>query len=96
MAKTKTNTLQDFQRAHDPDVRVPEAIKAGLALLAKQGPTAWLYESDFIQLCPGVANNNIGKYREQFAKHLVVARLSNGTHKNVWFAAPKVAAKARG
>jgi hypothetical protein len=51
---------------------------------------------EFISRCSGVATSNIGKYREQFDKYIVVAKINGKVTKNIWFADPKVAAKARG
>lgn len=94
--KAAGRTLASFRSAHDPDVKIPEAIKAGLASLLAEGVESWDYEMDFIQRCTGVATSNIGKYRHMFEKHIVVAKINGKLTKNVWFADIKVAARARG
>ena len=91
---TKGKTLAEFRSQFDPDVRVPELIRAGLKSLLAEGQEAWEYEQEFIARCgQGVSNANIGKYRPQFEKHIVVTRGKNP--KNIWFADPKVAAKVK-
>lgn len=95
MAKAKGKTLDDFNLAHNPDVKIPAAIAAGLVSLLAEGPQSWEYEGEFMKRCNGVGNNNIGKYREQFAKHIVIIKMAKSP-KCAWFADPKVAARARG
>jgi hypothetical protein len=94
-----SKTLADFRSKFDRDIVVPGKIKAALATLGKEGPEAWEYEGDFIKRA-GVSQTDIGKYREQFAKHIVVAkevgRSTSGNGRRVWFWSAGVAAKARG
>lgn len=96
MAKIAAKTLADFNAEHNPDVKIPAKIRAALASLLAEGKEAWEYEADFMKRCPGVGNGNFAKYRVQFDKHIVVVKPNGNTPKNVWFADPKVAAKARG
>ena len=98
MATTKPSfkTLAEFQAAHNPDVKIPARIKAGLASLLAEGKEAAEYESDFVKRA-GISPTLIGKYRDLFAKHVVVVREGGkSTPKNVWFADTGIAAKARG
>ncbi len=98
MATTKPafKTLADFQAAHNPDVKIPAKIKAGLAALLAEGTESAEYETEFAKRS-GISPTLIGKYREQFTKHIVVVRSErSSTQKNVWFADTRVAAKARG
>ena len=89
-------TLADFKAANDPDVMIPAKLKAGLASLLAEGKEAAEFESDFAKRA-GVSPNAVGRYRDQFVKHIVVVRpTGSGSAKNVWFADPKIAEKARG
>lgn len=94
---TKTaKTLADFQAAHDPDVKIPTKMRAGIASLRAEGKEAWEYELDFCKRCD-IGGGVIGKYREQFIEHIVLVRPGrSGTLKNVWFGDVAVAKKARG
>jgi hypothetical protein len=95
-ATAKGKTLADFRAQHDPDVVVPNKIKAALASLAKEGAEAWDYEMDFMKRA-GISTTQVGAFREQFSDHVVEARTVGGkSPRKVWFADPKVAAKARG
>ena len=95
--KPTYKTLAEFQAANNPDVKNPAKIVAGLESLLAEGKEASEFESDFCKRS-GVSPVIIGKYRERFAKHIVVVRTdgNRGSSKNVWFADAKVAAKARG
>jgi hypothetical protein len=98
MATTKPafKTLADFQAAHNPDVKIPAKIKAGLTALLAEGKESAEYETDFCKRA-GVSIAHIGKYRDLFTKHIVpVKPEGHGTSKNVWFADASIAAKARG
>lgn len=100
MSKAKVkptfSNLAAFQAEHNPDVKIPAKIRAGLASLLAEGKESAEYEADFAMRC-GLGTNLIGKYRDGFAKHIVVARMDGrSTGKNVWFADAKIAAKARG
>lgn len=95
IAKKSEKTLASFRALFDPDVRIPAAINAALESLAKDGgPEAWEYEADFIKRA-GISTSQIGVYREQFDKHIAVAREKGKSEKKAWFADSKVAAKAR-
>lgn len=100
MASTKTKpaftTLAEFQAAHNPDVKIPARIKAGLASLLAEGKESAEYEAEFSKRA-GVSASQIAKYRDQFAKHIVVVREERkSSPKNVWFADVNTATKARG
>ena len=96
IVKKTARTLGDFNAEHNPDVKIPAKIKAALAELLSEGREAWEYESEFIARCK-VGSGLIAKYRDQFMKHIVDVKAKDGrNHKNVWFADPKVAARARG
>jgi hypothetical protein len=98
MTKTKPAfaNLAAFQAEHNPDVKIPAKIKAGLASLLAEGKESAEYEVDFASRC-GLGVAFLSKYRDQFSKHIVSVRLDGrSTPKNVWFADVKVAAKARG
>lgn len=90
---TKPKTLADFRAAHDPSVIVPAKIKKAIADMLAEHAENWLYEVDFLKRS-GVSNNYISGFRDQFAEHIIETRGHNP--KRIWFASPKVAAKARG
>jgi hypothetical protein len=90
---TKPKTLADFRAVHDKSVVIPNKIKARLAAMLKIGPEEHDYESDFLRAAQ-VSNTDIGTHRQQFERHIVSVGGKNP--KRVWFADPKVAAKARG
>ena len=93
MSKPTPRTLADFRAAHDPDVIVPAKLRKALAEMLAEHPENWLYEADFMKLA-GVSSTYISAFRSQFAEHTVETRGHNP--KRIWFASPKVAAKARG
>jgi len=92
-SKLAPRTLSDFRAAHDPSVMIPQRIKKALSDMLKEHSEYWEYESDFLRRA-GVANSIVGAFRDDFAEHIVETRGKNP--KRVWFADPKVAAKARG
>jgi len=96
MPSNKPKTLADFRAAHDPDVMIPNRIRAGLAAIEKEGPEHYLYESDFLKLT-GISTTQLAAYREQFAAHIVEASLHGGSRssKRAYFGSAKVAAKLR-
>lgn len=91
MAKAK-KSLADFRAVHDKSVIVPGKIKAALDAMAKDGPDNWEYEADFLRRA-GVANSDVGGYREQFKDHVV--QVGGKQPKRVWVATVKAAAKFR-
>lgn len=90
-----TKTLADFKAQFDPDVVVPNKIKAALASLLKEGPESWEMEAEIIKRA-GISQTQMSAYRGQFEKHIVSARSPGKDGKRIWFADAKVAAKARG
>jgi hypothetical protein len=92
-AKVITRTANDFRAAHDPDVIIPNKIRAALAELAKGGEENWEYELEFSRRA-GVNQQQLAAYRPQFEAHVVVAPGRNT--KRAWFASTKVAKKLRG
>ncbi len=94
---TKPKTLADFKAAHDPNVIVPNKIRAALAAIEKEGAEHWLYEFDFLKLS-GLSTTQLAMFRDQFAAHIVEAPGGNGNKstKRVYFGNAKVAAKLRG
>lgn len=91
----KPNTLADFKAKFDQDVVVPNKIKAALAALGKEGQEAWEFEMDFVKRA-GLSQTQLGTYRGQFEKHVVLVRETGRSERKVWFADAKVASKARG
>jgi len=89
----KPKTLADFRAAHDLNVIVPTKIKHTLAEMLAEHAENWLYEVDFLKRA-GVSNSHISGFRDQFAANIIETRGHNP--KRIWFASPKVAAKARG
>ena len=94
MAKTIPKTLSDFRALHDPNVVVPNKIRAALASMATEGKEHWEYEADFLKRA-GVTPLQLAAFRETFKTHIVETGNSRNA-KRVWFADPKTAEKARG
>lgn len=93
---TKSKTLADFRAAHDPNVIVPNKIRAALEGLMRIGPEHWEYEGDFLKLA-GLSTTQLSAYREQFTAHIVeTPHTNNRAPRRVWFASPKAAKLARG
>lgn len=93
--KPTYTTLADFQAANNPDIKIPAKIRAGLESLLAEGKEAAEYETEFCRRA-GISPSVVGKYRDQFAKHILSVRPDGrSTSKNVWFADAKVAEKAR-
>lgn len=92
---SKPKTLADFKAAHDPNVIVPNKIRAALASIEKEGPENWLYEGDFLKLS-GLSVSQLASYRDQFAAHIIEAPATHGKAvKRVYFGNAKVATKLR-
>lgn len=94
-SKSPAKTLADFKAKFDPDVVVPNKIRAALESLGKEhGPEAWEVESELIKRAV-ISQTDIGKYRDKFDAHIVKVRERNRDERKIWFVDPKVAAKAR-
>jgi len=93
---TKAKTLDDFRAAHDPNVIVPNKIRAALAAIEKDGPENWLYEADFLKLS-GLSTTQLSQFRDQFEAHIIETKAGSGrSAKRAYFGNAKVAAKLRG
>jgi hypothetical protein len=83
--KRKGNTIAGFRVENIPSVRIPARIKAGFALMKKEGH-AYLYNADFARLS-GVSAADLNTYHEQFSEQN--HELGNSSRsKLVWFATP--------
>jgi hypothetical protein len=60
-------TLQDFRKQYDKSYIVPTKIRAALQQLGSDG---WEYEADFAKMA-GVSLTDLGRFRDEFAKHVV-------------------------
>src|ERR1700721_4462399 len=88
-------SLADLAALHDKKVIVPTRIRAAHAKLQASGDD-WIYESDLLKLVsPPIGNNDISKYREQFADLWVETSSTNGKNstRRVWFSSAKLADK---
>lgn len=99
-AKTESRNVASFRAQHDPDVVVPNAIKAALAGMEKDhGPEHYEYESDFIKLA-GVGATAMAAHRETFKDFIVdakpVGKGNTRMARRAWFATVKAAKAARG
>lgn len=97
MAQAKARTLAEFRAVHDRNVVIPDKIKAALAELLKIGPEHYEYESEFIKRA-AISQSDIGAFREQFADHVLEAKIpgKGSNARRVWFGDKKVAARLRG
>lgn len=83
-----------FRSQFDPNVIIPNKIRAGLESLAKaEGPDGWEKEVDFLKRA-GINAQSVAPHREKFAAHIVEAK-DKSRPVNVWFADAKVAATER-
>ncbi len=96
MTAKKARTADDWQASHDPDVIIPNKIRAALAALLKQGPEHYEYEADFAKLA-GVSLPKLAQYRAQFDSHIVLGEDPTGrrTSQRGWFGNPKTAKRLR-
>ena len=97
MATAKARTLAEFRSVHDRNVVIPSKINAALEALLKIGPEHYEYESEFMKLA-GISQADIGLFRDQFADHIVEAKVpgKGSNARRAWFGDKKVAAKLRG
>jgi hypothetical protein len=95
--KPVARTIADWKKNHDPDTVMTTKIKATLAKLREIGAQHFEYEKEFCALA-GISQSLIGKYREQFAAHLVTAPRMGGESrpKLAWFGNISAARSARG
>lgn len=91
----KAKTLADFRAAHDPDVIIPNRIRAGLEQIFKDGPENWLSEGDFLKLT-ALSTTQLAQHRDKFAAHIIEQGGKSGkSGKRFYFGSAKVAAKLR-
>lgn len=84
-----------FRAAFDPNVIIPNKIRAGLDDLAKaEGADAWEEEPKFMQRAK-VNAQTIAAHRDAFKAHIVEAKNANRKPVNVWFVDVKAAAEMR-
>ena len=62
-------SLAEFRAAYDKDYIIPRRIKEGLSQLG----SGWEYETEFAKLI-GVSLQDLGRYRDKFAQHVVSLR----------------------
>lgn len=93
MAKAKKG-IEEFRKQFDPNVIIPNKIRAGFESLAKSdGPDGWEEEVHFLRRA-GVNAQMIAPHRETFKAHVVEAK-KNSRPVNVWFVDVKKAAEMR-
>jgi hypothetical protein len=94
--KAAPRTLSDFRAAHDPNVIVPNKIRAALAAMEREGPEQWVYEAEFVRAA-SLGQAQLATFRDQFAAHIVeTPGISGRSAKRIWFATAKAARAARG
>lgn len=93
MAKAKKD-LAAFRAAFDPNVIIPNKIRAAFESLAKaEGPDAWEKEVDFMRRA-GINHQTIAPHRDTFKAHIVEAK-DKSRPVLVWFVDVKKAAEMR-
>jgi hypothetical protein len=92
----RAKTLADFRAAHDPDVIIPNRIRAGLAAIEKEGAENWLSEGDFLKLT-ALSTTQLAQHRDKFGAHIIEqsSGRSGKAGKRFYFGSAKVAAKLR-
>lgn len=86
MSKSVKNTIAGLRASHDRKVRIPLAIKAGIAALKASGEE-FVYESpDFCRFA-GISVNEVAEYRDQFTAFWGETPRIGGksSGKKVWF-----------
>jgi len=81
-------SVAEFQRLHNPDIVIPEKIRAALAGV---GADKWVYETELARLA-GMASERVRAYRHLFPDHVVAVKL-NGPF--VWAGSPEAAQQLR-
>ncbi len=81
-------SVAEFQRLHNPDIVIPEKIRAALARL---GADKWLYENELAHLA-GMSSDRVRAYRHAFPDNVVAVKL-NGPF--IWAGSPDVAQQLR-
>jgi uncharacterized protein YmfQ (DUF2313 family) len=93
---TVARTIADWKKNHDPDTVISTKIKAALAKLRAIGSQHFEYEKEFCTMA-GVSHSVIGKYREEFASHIVMTPRLNGERPRLaWFGNASTATSVRG
>lgn len=96
--KPVARTIADWKKTHDPDTVITTRIKAALIKLREIGPQHFEYEKEFCVLA-GVSPSIIGKYREDFAAHIVTAPRIGAENRHprlAWFGNISAATSVRG
>ncbi len=86
----KAYSLADFKAQFDKSTIVPNKIRAALSALGD----GWLYEVEFAQHA-GVSLNDLGRFRDAFAAHQLVARAQGRSERRIWVGSKKVADRMR-
>ncbi len=93
MPKVKKG-LAEFRAQFDPNVIIPNKIRAAFKSLAKdEGPDAWEKEVDFLRRA-GINHQTIAPHRDAFKAHLVEAK-DKSRPVLIWFVDVKRAAEMR-
>lgn len=80
-------SLAEFREAYDRDYIVPRKVREALNALGD----SWEYEAEFVRRA-GVSFADLGRYRDQFAEHVVVL---NRDSRRAWAGTVALAAKMR-
>lgn len=81
--------VAEFREKHDKSFIIPKKIRVGLAKLGSDG---WEYEKEFCSLAD-IGLNDISRFREEFAEHVVVVDKSN--NKRAWAGSKELADELR-
>lgn len=84
-----------FRSQFDPNVIIPNKIRAGLDSLAKsEGADGWEEEVHFLRRA-GLNAQAVSPHRAAFEAHIVEVKKPGGRAVNVWFAHVKAATEER-
>lgn len=92
----KTRNLKDFSAQYDRKMQVRKRLTDALVALRKLGREEWRSERELIDSV-SVSCKDIGELRPEFEAHIVIvpSAARGKVIKRIWFADPRVAAKAR-
>ena len=88
-AHTAAMSLEDLDQQYNPNVIIPQRIRAGLAKLGDHAMTSLNFQRE-----ANVTTLQLAQFAEQFEDHIVIVRES-GKPKTLWCGTPAFARKVK-